>query len=152
MIGPIERLLMNSTVELAVGSGSFEDYKQNFDALIKNFGKMVNISEDWMERLKRGGAEIFVRSKLDGAEQIEDEEKREEEIIRYASDLFEAAVYTRNKGVVDLVVKKTSSTLQKRRPDIALERAVYLIEKGYFEEAIKLAGPYAKLGKDLRHL
>ncbi len=68
MIGPIERLLMNSTVELAVGSGSFEDYKQNFDALIKNFGKMVNISEDWMERLKRGGAEIFVRSKLDGAE------------------------------------------------------------------------------------
>jgi len=152
MIGPIERLLMNSTVELAVGSGSFEDYKQNFDALIKNFGKMVNISEDWMERLKRGGAEIFVRSKLDGAEQIEDEEKREEEIIRYASDLFEAAVYTRNKGVVDLVVKKTSSTLQKRRPDIALERAVYLIEKGYFEEAIKLAGPYAELGKDLRHL
>ena len=152
MIGPIERLLMNSTVELAVGSGSFEDYKQNFDALIKNFGKMVNISEDWMERLKRGGAEIFVRSKLDGAEQIEDEEKREEEIIRYASDLFEAAVYTRNKGVVDLVVKKTSSTLQKRRPDIALERAVYLIEKGYFEEAIKLAGPYAELGKDLRYL
>ena len=40
MIGPIERLLMNSTMELAVGSRSFEDYKQNFDALIKNFGKI----------------------------------------------------------------------------------------------------------------
>jgi len=114
----IENEMMYLTIELAVGSKSFEEYKQNFDELIKKFGETVNIPEDWLERLKRGGADVYVRSKLDNAEKIEDEEKREEEIMHYAPDLLKAAVYTSNKEVIKLVVEKVYPVLQKKRPDI----------------------------------
>jgi len=152
MGNPLEELMMNSTIELAVGSRTFRSYSENFEKLVRNFGKMVNVSDEWLERLKRGGAEIFVRSKFDQIEKIEDEEKREQEITRYASDLIEAAVYTGNKSVVSSVVKRTASALHKRRPDIALERAMYLLKSGYFDDAERLAGPYLKVGKYLRHL